>query len=70
MKVQPRIIDQHDKIPGLCLQHPPDGSHALDQAGMADSPINPSRPLRDGARLTRGACQPPIPTSWAVGSSS
>src|SRR5216117_3616293 len=38
MKVQPRIIDQHDKIPGLCLQHLPDGAHALDHDSDSGQP--------------------------------
>src|SRR5262245_14004304 len=41
MKVQPRVIDQHDKIPGLCLQHPSDGAHTLNHSSDRRQPNQP-----------------------------
>src|SRR6185295_2706903 len=38
MKVQPRVIDQYDKIPSLCLQHPSDGAYAPDNGWDGGQP--------------------------------
>lgn len=38
MKVQPGIVDQYDKIPGLCLEHPSNRAHALDHRSDSRQP--------------------------------
>src|SRR4051794_13366200 len=64
MKIQPGIVNQHDKIPSLCLQHLPNGAHPRDHRSDSGQPDQSHHTqLRDAWHKADSGSAHPRPTN-------